>query len=199
MSTVAPLQPSSSLAAPEVYRLSVDEYDRMAAAGVLDDDRVELIDGLLVRKLAQKPPHVWCVETAHDLLRRILPPGWFLREEKPVRIPQFDEPEPDLSVIRGNRDRFLERHPGPKDIALLVEIADSSLDRDRGEKKAAYARGRIPIYWIINLVDRQVEVYSNPRRGQYRSSQVFKPGQDVPIVIDGVKVGRIAVADLLRR
>jgi Uma2 family endonuclease len=82
---------------------------------------------------------------------------------------------------------------------LLVEVADSSLDRDRGEKKAAYARGRIPIYWSVNLVDRQVEVYSNPRRGQYRSSQVFKPGQDVPIVIDGVEVGRIAVADLLPR
>jgi Uma2 family endonuclease len=80
---------------------------------------------------------------------------------------------------------------------LLVEAADTSLDRDRGVKKMAYARGRIPVYWIINLVDRQVEVYSDPRRGQYRSTQVFEPGQDVPVVIDGVEVGRIAVADLL--
>jgi Uma2 family endonuclease len=197
MSTIAPPQRASSLAAPEVYRLTVDEYERVAAAGALDDPRVELIDGLLVRKMTQKPPHAWAVETAHDHLERLLPAGWFIREEKPVRIPRFDEPEPDLSVIRGNRNDFLGRHPGPKDIGLLVEVADASIDRDRGEKKAAYARGRIPVYWIINLVDRQVEVYTNPRRGQYRSSQLFKPGQDVPLVIDGAVIGSIAVADIL--
>jgi hypothetical protein len=92
------------LAAPDVYRMTVDEYDRMAAAGVLDDPRVELIGGLLVRRMTQKPPHVWAVEAAHDHLERILPPGWFIREQKPVRIPRFDEPEPDLSVLRGTRD-----------------------------------------------------------------------------------------------
>src|SRR4051812_16979016 len=101
MSTVAPPRPASSLAAPEVYRFTVDEYDRLAEAGVLQDPRVELIDGLLVKKMTQKPPHVWAVENAHDRLNRTLPGGWFIREEKPVRIPPFDEPEPDLSVIRG--------------------------------------------------------------------------------------------------
>ncbi len=121
-------------------------------------------------------------------------PGWWCRKEDPVRIPEYDEPEPDVAVVRGSRDDFRERTPRPKDVAMLVEVSQSTLDRDRGEKKA-YARGRIPIYWIINLV----EVYCNPRRGQYRSSQVFKPGQDVPIVIDGVEVGRIAVTDLLPR
>jgi Uma2 family endonuclease len=197
MTTIARPRAASSLAAPEVYRMTVDEYEHLASAGVLDDPRVELIDGLLVRKMTQKPPHTWAVETAHDHLNRILPPGWFIREEKPVRIPQFDEPEPDLSLIRGSRDDFRGRHPGPKDIALLVEVADASIDRDRGEKRTAYAFGRIPVYWIINLVERQVEVFSNPRRGVYRSSQVFVPGQDVPLVIDGDVIGRIAVADLL--
>ncbi len=197
MSTVAPPRPSSSLAAPEVYRLTVDEYERLADAAILEDDRIELIDGYLVRKMTQKPPHVWAVETAHDRMSPILPAGWFIREEKPVRIPRFDEPEPDLSVIRGDRDRFRGRHPTPRHISLLVEVADTSLGRDRGEKKMAYARGRIPVYWIINLIDRQVEVYSDPRRGQYRTSQIFKPGRDVPLVIDGAEVGRVAVADLL--
>src|SRR5262249_32440381 len=158
---------------------------------------VELIDGLLVRKMTQKPPHAWAVETAHDRLSRILPLGWFIREEKPVRIPRFDEPEPDLSVIRGDRDRFRGRHPAPTDISLLVAVADTSIDRDRGEKRTRYAQARIPVYWIINLVDRQVEVYSSPRRGEYRSSQLLKPGQDVPLVIDGSEIGSIAVADLL--
>jgi Uma2 family endonuclease len=197
MPTVAVPRPTSSLAAPEVYRLTVDQYERLADSDILDNDRVELIDGYLVRKMTQQPPHAWVVETARDRLNENSPPGLFIREEKPVRIPRFDEPEPDLCVIRGNRDASRGRHPAPKDISLLVEAADTSLDRDRGVKKMAYARGRIPVYWIINLVDRQVEVYSDPRRGQYRSTQVFEPGQDVPVVIDGVEVGRIAVADLL--
>jgi Uma2 family endonuclease len=198
MSTVAPPQPASSLAAPEIYRLTVDEYERLAAAAVLNDDRVELIDGYLVRKMPKNPPHVWTVDAVLKSLEARLT-GWWCRKEDPVRIPKYDEPEPDVAVVRGSRDDYIDRTPRPKDVAMLVEVSQSTLDRDRGEKKSAYARGRIAIYWIINLVDRQVEVYSNPRRGQYRSSQVFKPGQDVPIVIDGVEVGRIAVAVLLPR
>ncbi|MFI5457918.1 MAG: Uma2 family endonuclease [Isosphaerales bacterium] len=200
MSTIAPTPPASApapLASSSVYRMTVDEYERLAAAGVLDDPRVELIDGLLVKKMTQKPPHTWAVEAAHDHLERILPPGWFIREEKPVRIPRFDEPEPDLSVIRGTRDDYRGRHPGPGDIALLVEVAESSHDRDQGEKRAAYAQGGIPLYWIVNLIDRQVEIYSDLGAGDYRSSQVLRPGQDILVVIDGVEVGRIAVTDVL--
>jgi Uma2 family endonuclease len=177
--------------------MTVDEYERLAAAGVLDDPRVELIDGLLVKKVTQKPPHAWAVDSAREHLERILPPGCSIREEKPVRIPQFDEPEPDLAVIRGTRDDYRGRHPGPGDIALLVEVADSGVERDRGEKRAAYAQGRVPSYWIVNLIGRQVEVYSDPGAGGYQSSQVFNPGQDIPVVIGGVEVGRIVVTDIL--
>jgi len=200
MSTITPAPPASTpapLASPSVYRMTVDEYERLAAARVLDDPRVELIDGLLVKKMTQKPPHVWAVEAVHEHLERILPPGWFIREEKPVRIPLFDEPEPDLSVIRGTRNDYRGRHPGPGDIALLVEVAESSLDRDQGEKRAAYAQGGIPLYWIVNLIGGQVETYSNPGAGDYQSSQVLGPGQDILVVIDGVEVGRIAVTDVL--
>jgi Uma2 family endonuclease len=202
MATVAPTKtkvrtPPSRLAAPEVYRMTVDEYERLANAAVLDDERVELIDGYLVRKRTVNPPHAWTVAVGHAQLGRLLPPGWFIREEKPVRIPQFDEPEPDLSLIRGQLDDYRDRHPEPEDIALLVEVSDSTLPRDRGEKRAAYARGRIPVYWIINLVDRQVEVYSRPGARGYRSSRVYKPGQTIPVVIAGRRVGRIAVADIL--
>jgi Uma2 family endonuclease len=126
-------------------------------------------------------------------------PGWLCRKEDPVRIPDFDEPEPDVSVVRGTLDDYLDRAPRPKDVFLLVEVSDTTLDRDRGEKKAAYARARIPVYWVINLVDRQVEVYSDPARGRYRSTQVYQPGQDVPVVIAGSQVGQIAVKDILPR
>jgi Uma2 family endonuclease len=166
-------------------------------AGALDDDRVELIDGLLVKKMPKKPPHVWTGEVINGSLSSRLPPGWFIRQEQPVRIPRFDEPEPDLSVIRGSRDDYLKRHPGPKDIALLVEVADSSLDRDQGQKLLAYAKGGILVYWIVNLVDRQVEVYSSPVPKGYQSRQDFKPGQKFPVMIKGVAFGRIGVADIL--
>jgi Uma2 family endonuclease len=200
MSTLAPnsLMPSPApLASPAVYRITVDEYEAMAEAGILRDSRIELLDGLLVKKMPQKPPHVWTVESIDKSLTRLLPPGWFTRQEKPVRIPDFDEPEPDVSVVKGTRDDYLEGHPEPPNLALLVEVSDSSLDRDRGEKRFAYAKGRVACYWIVNLVDRQVEVYTDPAATGYQSSQVFQAGDEVPIMIDGAEVGRIPVADLL--
>ncbi|MGO8903174.1 MAG: Uma2 family endonuclease [Isosphaeraceae bacterium] len=82
---------------------------------------------------------------------------------------------------------------------LLVEVAESTLDRDRGEKRRAYASGGILDYWIVNLVVRQVEVYSNPTAGHYRSLQVFKLGDEIPVLIEGVEVGRISASDVLPR
>jgi len=197
MSTVTPAPPSSHfpLDIAGFYRMTVDEYERLA--GLLDDPRVELINGILVKKMTQKPPHTWAVETAHVYLERVVPAGWFIREEKPVRIPQFDEPEPDLAVIRGSRDDYRERHPEAADIGVLVEVAESSIERDQGEKRAAYARGGIPVYWIVNLNERQVEVYSDPAEDGYRRREVFRPGGEVPLVIAGVEAGRIKVCDIL--
>jgi Uma2 family endonuclease len=176
--------------------MTVDEYERLAEASVLDDDRVELIDGYLVRKMPKKPPHTWTVDAIQEVLKAMLP-GWWCRKEEPVRIPDFDEPEPDVAVVRGSRDDYRGRIPVPRDVAILVEASDSTLDRDRSEKRAVYARARIPVYWIINLVDRQVEVYSRPGARGYRTSQIYKAGQDIPVVIAGSEVGRIPVASIL--
>ena len=143
----------------------------MADAGVLKDRRVELINGWLVRKMTTKPPHVVAVDAAREAIAGLLPKGWWLREEKPVRIPDFDEPEPDVSVVRGSRQDYRTRHPGPGDIEFLVEVSDTSLSWDRGEKLLAYARAGVPIYWILNLVDRQLEIYSDPTPTGYQARQ----------------------------
>jgi len=198
MSTITPSQftaPPAPWASPDLYRMTVDEYERMA--GVLDDPRVELIDGYLVKKMGKKPPHIWAVEGLLPALTTLLPPGVFCRKEDPVRIPDFDEPEPDIAVVRGPREAYRGRIPEPKDLALLVEVAETTLERDRGPKLSAYAKGGIPVYWIVDLVDGQVELYSDPASERYRSVQIFKPGQEVSVVINGVEVGRIAVADIL--
>jgi len=177
--------------------MTVDEYERLAEADVLAERRVELIGGYLVRKMTTKPPHAWAVDAARERLERVVPSGWDVREEKPVRIPDFDEPEPDLAVVAGTRDDYCHRHPGSGDIALLVEVADSSLGWDRGAKRDAYARGGVPVYWIVNLIDRQVEVHSSPGPDGYQNRHVHQPGDELPVVVAGVEAGRIAVADIL--
>jgi Uma2 family endonuclease len=182
----------------DLYRLTVDEYERLADAEVLEDRKVELLGGYLVRKMTTRPPHVWAVDAIRQRLELLVPVGWYVREEKPVRIPDFDEPEPDLAIVMGTRDRYAERHPGPEDVGLLVEVADSTLARDRGPKLAVFARSGVPIYWIINLVDRQVEVFAKPRSdGLYSDCQMYRPGDQVPVVIAGSEVGRMAVTDCL--
>jgi Uma2 family endonuclease len=178
--------------------MTVEEYERMAAAGVLDNPRVELINGYLVKKMGKNPPHVWVVDAIIEALRATLPLMW-CRKEDPVRIPDFDEPEPDVAVVRGNRDDYRDRIPEPKDIVLLVEVAESTLDRDQGEKRRAYARGGVPVYWIINLVACQVELYANPAAGDYQTLQVFKREEEIPVLIEGVEVGRILASEVLPR
>ena len=87
----------------DLYRMTVEEYEQLAEAGFLNERRVELINGLLVKKMTIKPPHVIAVDATREAIGRLLPGGWWIREEKPVRIPDFDEPEPDVSVVRGSR------------------------------------------------------------------------------------------------
>ena len=114
-----------------------------------------------------------------------------------MRIPDFDEPEPDVSVARGSRDDYRDRIAEAADVVLAVEVSDTTLDRDQGPKWLAYAKGRIPVYWIVNLVDGQVEVYTGPGPDGYATCQVFVPGQEIPVVIEGVVVGQIAAAGIL--
>jgi Uma2 family endonuclease len=104
-------------------------------------------------------------------------------------------------VVRGDKERYATRHPGPKDVGLVVEVSDASLQRDRGAKKRVYAEALIPVYWIVNLVDDQVEVYSFPTgpaaRPDYRKRTVYRAAQSVPLVLNGKTVARIPVRDLL--
>jgi Uma2 family endonuclease len=197
MATIIPTQPAPSpapLASPAVYRMTVDEFERIA--GSLDNDQVELLDGYVVWRDDMKPPHVLATERLRRRLDRAVPEGYFVREEKPIRIPDFDEPRPDISVVRGDPELFAKRHPAPEDVVLLIEVSETSLDRHQGKKEFNYARSGIPVYWIVNLVESQLEVYSSPGPDGYQSSQFFNSGQEVAVIIDRVESGRIVVADI---
>jgi Uma2 family endonuclease len=182
-----------------LFRMTVDQYESLVESGVLDGQPIELIDGLLVRKMGKKPPHVIACEATRDELLPLVPRGWRLTIEAPIRIPDYDEPEPDLAIVRGTREDYEDHHPGPSDVGLLIEVADTTLDRDRGEKRLAYARGGVATYWIVNLVNRQLEIYTDPSPTGYAQERILKADEQVAVVLDGTEIGRIAVSDLLPR
>ena len=112
--------------------------------------------------MTKYPPHTVTTGLCVDAIQRALPTGWHARKEDPVRIPDRDsEPEPDVSVVRGELTDYLIRHPGPDDVPLVVEVADSSVEDDR-EMTVTYGGGGIPVYWLVNIPDRQLEVYTEP-------------------------------------
>jgi Uma2 family endonuclease len=183
-----------------LYRFNVEQYEKMVEIGLLtSEDRVELIEGLLVQKMTQHPPHAVAIDYTMDALRPLLPEGWRLREQKPIKLSD-SEPEPDLIIVRGPLRRYETRHPRPADIAVVIEIADTTLEGDRRDKGRMYARARIPIYWIINLNERQIEVYAEPKGGKspaYRRRTDFLIDAKVPLVIEGSEMGSVSVGDLL--
>ncbi|MHB1561284.1 MAG: Uma2 family endonuclease [Isosphaeraceae bacterium] len=163
-----------------------------------DPGRVELIDGYMVDKMGKNAGHSYATKETVKALDRRLPDGWTSRKEEPVRIPKFDEPEPDVTIVRGSDADYRHRIPTAGDVGLLVEVSESTLSQGRGKKRTAYARAGIAVYWIVNLVAGQVEVYTRPvKEGRYRSSKVYKPGQQIPVVIDGQQLPPIAVDDIL--
>jgi Uma2 family endonuclease len=185
----------------DIWRLSVDRYERMVAAGVITpDDRVELLEGILVNKMSKNPAHSLSVNLVCDALRALLPKGWHLRSEQPIRMDD-SEPEPDAAVIRGTARDYPSRHPIPAEIPLVIEVADSSLRRDREDKRRIYARNAIAVYWIVNVADRLIDVFTDPSgpvlTPDYATTTTYKPGDAVPVVLAGTTIGTISVNDLL--
>jgi Uma2 family endonuclease len=182
------------------YRFTVRQYHHLIRTGVLaENDRVELLEGWVIPKMTHNPPHDATVDLAQTALTAILRPGCRIRVQSAITTAN-SVPEPDVAVVRGAARRYLRSHPGPRDIALVVEVADATLFEDRTVKARLYARGRIPHYWIINLLDRQIEAYSRPRAGKqphYQDQQVHGSKGPVPVVIEGRPIARLRVRDLL--
>jgi Uma2 family endonuclease len=184
-----------------ILRFSVDQYHEMLRAGILQSgDPIELLEGWLVLKMSKNPPHVYATSRLHEILADAAPPGWFVNSQDPITTLE-SEPEPDASVIRGNRRDYLSGHPRPRDVGMIGEVADTSLDYDRGIKKRVFARAGVPIYWIVNLVERCIEVFTEPTgpadEPDYRSHQVYGENDVVPVILDGVEIGVIEVKSVL--
>jgi Uma2 family endonuclease len=184
-----------------VYRVSVEQYVAMIRANILtDEDRAELLEGVIVAKSRKNPPHVLATRLILAALARVLPAGCHVSKEDPIQTTD-SVPEPDCCVIRGDRRDYLDRYPGLGEMALVVEVSNTTLSRDRGSKMRLYARANIPVYWLVNLISGRIEVYSEPTgptdRPSYRVGWSFGPGEEVPVVLDGREIARLSVRDLL--
>jgi Uma2 family endonuclease len=198
-----PLHLPPSIPEDAVMRFSVARYHDMIRAGLLTtDDQVELLEGLLITKMPKSPRHRMVTKLVRSALEAIVPSGWYVDSQEPITLGE-SEPEPDAVVVRGETRDFFDRHPEPKDLALVVEVSDSTLDRDRGLKRRMYAQAGITAYWIVNLVDNQVEVHTGPTSeatgATFAECRIYEMSESVPVFIEACEVGRIAVGDLLGR
>jgi Uma2 family endonuclease len=176
------------------------EYDRLVDLGVFEGEPLELIGGQLIVAEPKGAYHSSAVSTAEYALRAALPSGWIVRTQQPVSLDDESEPEPDLAVVPGRPGDYRDAHPERP--VLAVEVADSSLHFDRQNKGSLYARAGIEDYWIVNLVNRVLEIYRDPSPDpsalygwRYRSAITLAPSAIVgPLAFAS---SRIAVADLL--
>jgi Uma2 family endonuclease len=199
--TTTTVQPVTYGDAAALARFSVARYQQMIEAGILTaEDKVELLENYVVLKMPRNPLHDSIVQQLNRPLLLALPAGWDVRIQSAITLAD-SQPEPDFAIIRGTAANYRTHHPGPADIGLLIEVADSSLLRDQRDKARIYARAGIACYWIVNLVDRRIEVHTQPSGSTaspaYQSLQIYQVGDVVALVLDGAVVGSLATSALL--
>ncbi|MBP0016280.1 MAG: Uma2 family endonuclease [Cyanobacteria bacterium SBLK] len=168
-------------------RFTIDDYHRLGDLGFFaESDRLELIRGEIIQMPNKKPPH--SVANSRLVKRLILMLGEqaIVRGQEPVILPSDSEPLPDVAILKARQNEYLDSHPYPQDIILLIEISETTLKYDRETKLSLYAEDGIADYWIVNLVDNYLEVYSEPYQNQtgefsYRSRRIFLPNETVAL------------------
>jgi Uma2 family endonuclease len=184
----------------ELRRFKRVEYERLAEVGLFcPGEKLELIDGLLLVREPHGTPHATAITLGLEALRAVFGAGWVARIQLPIALDEDSEPEPDLVIVRGEARDFSRAHPSS--VALVVEVADSSLSFDRSDKASLYARAGVADYWIVNLIDRIVEVHRDPQPApaafgwRYGSVRFARPGDSVtPLALPSAA---LRVVDLL--
>ena len=179
------------------HRFSVKEYYRMAETGVLRPDaRVELLDGRIIDMSPIGPFHGGVTKRLNQFFTKLSKGRWVVSVQDPVQLDEYSEPQPDLMLLKPAADDYTTRHPGPADVFLLIEVADSSLDLDREEKLPAYGHAGIAEVWILNLPARTIEIYREPHFTGYGVNQTLRAGDKAsPLAFPDVAV---EVAELLK-
>jgi len=195
--------------APPLMPITVDQLHQMIDSGILHDgDPIELIDGLLVRKdrsargenfMTHNPRHALLILRLQRLLQVASESaGWHLRIQLPVTLNEFNAPEPDIAVVRGTEEDYADRHPGPADLVLVIEVSDSSVGTDRATKQRLYATAGVTRYWLVNVAESQVEDYEQPdsTSGKYAQQTIFQPSQTLAWNVSPTQRLEINLTDL---
>jgi Uma2 family endonuclease len=181
---------------PRLHLWTSEEYYKLAEAGVFEGKRVELIGGRVIEMSAQSRPHVRAVKRATRAFERAVGEGWFVQSQAPLDLDDLDgdsQPEPDVAVIAGNEDDYVDEHPTTA--ALVLEVSFATLKYDRNAKASLYAKSGISDYWILNLVLRQLEVYRQPVHDA--STPFWHSYTEELIFIEGDSVAPLAKTDAL--
>lgn len=177
------------------HRFSVADYHAMADAGILtQEDKVELLDGEIVKKMTIHSPHASCVDRLNYLFVRSLGDRAVVRVQNPVQLDDWSEPEPDVSLLRPKGDFYAAGHPMPPDVYLIIEVADTSLARDRFVKTPLYARAGVRELWIINLPARCIVCHRQPSSDGYREIRTIDEGTLSPVAFPELE---LEIAELL--
>ena len=167
---------------PTRRRFTVDEYDRMGEAGVFDeDDRVELLDGYIYALSPIGSEHASCVDRLTRLFVLRAGTDAIVRVQNPVRLADDSEPEPDLALLRPREDAYTSEHPGPEDVMLIVEVADTSLAFDRNVELPLYAEAGIPEVWLVDMASGEIHAYRHPEADRYAEHETVGPGETVRV------------------
>jgi Uma2 family endonuclease len=178
-------------------RFSRSEYHRLAEIGVLKpDERVELLDGIIYNMAPMGPFHGGVSNTFVGYLWQIAQGRWVVWTQSPIALSKGSEPEPDIALLAPADHCYMQRHPTPDDVFLIIEISDSSLELDRSIKLPLYARSAVPEVWILNLREKVVEVYCEPSAGIYSRSENYRAGQNV--TLSAFPDVKIPVTDIFR-
>ncbi|MBI3269695.1 MAG: Uma2 family endonuclease [Planctomycetes bacterium] len=209
MQSVLLTGPPQTAPSGRLARITVEQYHRMLEVGILREcEPIELLDGLLVLKDRSGRGEDWrTIGKAHAVAVCLLsgldavlaPQHCHMRIQAPITLAPKDEPEPDGAVVRGEPRDYLSGHPVPANVCCVLEVADSSLEYDRTTKLEVYARAGVPQYLIVNLVDRRVELFSEPivSEGRYARSANLEAGVSVSLQVAADQVVAVPVRELL--
>ncbi len=163
--------------------LSVKEYDRMIEHGILtSEDKVELLNGVIIKKMPKGTKHAALNDLAGEIFREKLGNQIIIRNQNPIVLDDFSEPEPDIVLAKPPREKYFENHPTTEDVLLIIEISDTTLGRDRFAKGSAYAKAGVRQYLVFNVQDETIEDYREPDADGYQFKKTYRRGEQFNLV-----------------
>jgi Uma2 family endonuclease len=171
-----------------LYKWTLDRYHAAIDAGLFDDQAIELLRGDIVVMAPEREPHACYSSVGADYLRQRLGRHGAVRETKPITLPNDSEPVPDVAIVQPPLDRYLAHHPYPEDIFLIIEYSNTTLAKDLGEKKDAYAEAGLQEYWVVDLKHRQLKVFRDLAQGQYQTELTLTEGSLSPVTFQDVAI-----------